>query len=65
MNSKMTTNSQLSTNEPKRKEKKTESKPKQTTRAGTESEKWTSHGLISVGRGKEGIGGNGTWKKHG
>ena len=32
-------------------------KTKQTTRAGTESEKWTSHGGISVGRGKGGIGG--------
>ena len=29
---------------------------KQTTRTGTESEKWTSHGGISVGRGKAGIG---------
>ena len=27
-------------------------KTKQTTRTGTESEKWTSHGGISVGRGK-------------
>ena len=51
----MTTNSQLSTNEPKRKTVKT--KTKQTTRTGTESEKWTSHGGISVGRGKGGIGG--------
>ena len=32
-------------------------KTKQTTRTGTESEKWTSHGGISVGRGKEGMGG--------
>ena len=32
-------------------------KTKQTTRTGTESEKWTSHGGISVGRGKEEIGG--------
>ena len=31
-------------------------KPKQT-RTGTESEKWTSHGEISVGREKGGIGG--------
>ena len=30
---------------------------KQTTRTRTESEKWTSHGGISVGRGKGGIGG--------
>ena len=52
MNSKMKTNSQLSTNEPKRKEKHKKQKTKQTTRTGTESEKWTSHGGISVGRGK-------------
>ena len=32
-------------------------KTKQTTRTGTKSEKWTSHGEISVGRGKGGIGG--------
>ena len=48
----MTTHSQLSTTEPKRKEKKKKIKTKQTTRTGTESEKWTSHGGISVGRGK-------------
>ena len=36
----MTTNSQLSTNEPKN---KTKQKQKQTTRTGTESEKLTSH----------------------
>ena len=57
MNSEMTTHSQLSTTEPKRKEKKRKTKIKQTTRTGTESEKWTSHGGISVGRGKGGIGG--------
>ena len=45
----MKTNSQLSTNEPKRKTAKT--KTKQTTRTGTESEKRTSHRGISVGRG--------------
>ena len=33
-------------------------KTKQTNRTGTESEKWTSHGGISVGRGKGGMGGN-------
>ena len=40
----MTTNSQLSTNEPKKiKERKTmKTKPKQTTITATESEKWTS-----------------------
>ena len=56
----MTTNSQLSTNEPK---KRKITKTKQTSRTGTESEKWTSHGEISVGRGKEGIEGKGTGKK--
>ena len=55
MNSKMTTNSQLSTSEPKRKTMKT--KTKQTIRIGTESEKWTSHVGFSVGRGKGGMGG--------
>ena len=50
----MTTNSRLSTNEPQRKETM-KTKTKQTTRTGTESEKWTSHGGISVGRGKGGI----------
>ena len=49
MNSKMTTNSQLLTNEPKRKTMKTKSK--QTTRTGTESQKWRSHGGLSVGSG--------------
>ena len=47
MNNKMTTNSQLWTNL-KQKQKQT----KQTTRTGTESEKWTSHGGISVGKGE-------------
>ena len=49
----MTTNSQLLTNEPKRRTMKT--KTKHTTRTGTESEKWTSHRGSSVGRGKGGI----------
>ena len=59
MNRKMTTNSQLSTTEPKKKKKKrktTKTKTKQTTRTGTESEKWALHGGILVGRGKGGIG---------
>ena len=48
MNSKMTTNSQLSTTEPKKqKQKQTE----QSTRIGTDSQKWRSHGELSVGRG--------------
>ena len=54
MNSKMTTDSQLSTNEPKKKRKTRKTKTKETTRTGTKSEKWTSHGKISVGRGKGG-----------
>ena len=32
--------------------KKKKTKTKQTIRRGTESEKWTSHGGISVGRGR-------------
>ena len=63
MNSKMTTNSQLSTTEPKKKPNK--NKNKQTTRTGTESEKWTSHGGFSVGKGRGRMGGKGTrYKKH-
>ena len=45
MNNKMTTNSQLSTTEPKK------TKPKQTTRTGTEPQKWRSHGGLSAERG--------------
>ena len=49
MNSKMTTSSQLSTIKPKiQKQKQT----KETTRTGTESQKWRSHGELSAGRGK-------------
>ena len=51
MNIKITTNSQLSTTEPK-KQKQTN----QTTRTGTESQKWRSHGGLSVGRQRERIG---------
>ena len=40
-----------------------ETKTEQTTRPGTESEKWTSHRGISVGRGKVGIGRQSTGKK--
>ena len=52
MNSKMTTNSQLLTIKPKQKQKQT----KERTRTGTESQKWRSHGGLSVGEweGKEG-----------
>ena len=44
MNSKMKLNSQLSKTEPKNKNKNI------TTRTGTESQKWRSHGGLSVGR---------------
>ena len=47
MNSKMTTNSQLSTTTYKQKQKQT----KQTTKTGTESQKWRSHGGLSMGCG--------------
>ena len=50
MNSKMTTNSQLSKTELK--ENMKQKLTRQTTRTGTESEKWTSHGGLSAGRGK-------------
>ena len=46
-----------------KKGKTMKTKTKQTTRTGTESEKWTSHGGLLVGRGKGGIGGKGTGKK--
>ena len=56
----MTTNSQLTTIEPK-KQKQT----RQTTRTGTESQKWRSHGRLSVGRRRGVNGGKGTGnKKH-
>ena len=48
MNSEMTTNSRLPTTEPKQTHKKTS---KQTTRTGTESQKWRSHGGILAGDG--------------
>ena len=38
-------------------------KTKQTTRTGIESEKWRSHGRISVGRGWGGMMGKGIGKK--
>ena len=52
----MTTNSQLSTTEPK---KKTKNKLSKTTRTGTESQKWRSHGRL-LGRGGEERRGKGT-----
>ena len=53
MNSKMITNSQLSTTEPK---KQIQKQTKQTTRTGTESQKWRSHGGLSAGRERGGMG---------
>ena len=47
MNNKMTTNSQLSTTEPKTKTKTKQTN--QTTRTGTESQKWRSHGGLLAG----------------
>ena len=47
MYSKMTTNSQLSTTKHKKQKQK---QTKQTTRTGTESQKWRSHGVLSLGR---------------
>ena len=61
MNSKMTTNLQLSTTEPKRKQKQKQTK--RTTRTETESQKWRSHGWLSVGRGDDTGKGTGN-KKH-
>ena len=59
MNSKMTTNSQLLTTEPKQKQNQT----KQTTRTGTESQKWRSHGGLSAGEWEGKRGGKGTENK--
>ena len=60
MNIKMTPNSQLSTSEPK-KQKET----KETSRTGTESQKWKSHGGLSMGNGSRENEGKGTGnKKH-
>ena len=50
----MTTNSQLLITKPKKKEQK---QTKQTTRTGTESQKWRSHGEFSVGRRRGRMGG--------
>ena len=59
----MTANSQLSTTGPKRKEEQKQTK--QTTRTGTESQKWRSHGGLSAGKGRGENGGKGTGnKKH-
>ena len=55
MNSKMTTNSQVSTIEPLKKKRQT----KQKARTGTESQKWRILGGSSVGRGAKRMGGKG------
>ena len=46
---------EVSTAEPK-KQNKTKQKTKETTRTGTESQKWRSHGVSSVGRERERMG---------
>ena len=58
MNSKMKTNSQISTTKPK-----TNKQTKQTTRTGRESQKWRSHGGLSVGEGEGENWGKGTGNK--
>ena len=55
----MTANLQLLTTTPKTKTKQT----KQTTRTGTESQKWRSHGGLSVGEGENGRKGTGNKKR--
>ena len=59
MNCKITTNLQLSIIEPKE-----EKQTKQTTRTGKESQKWRSHGGLSVGRGRREKGRKVTGNKH-
>ena len=48
MNTEMTTNSQVSTTECKKQELK-QKQTKQTSRTGTEPQKWRSHGGLSTG----------------
>ena len=57
----MTTNSQLLTTE--RKNKQTNKQTKQTTRTGTESQKWRSHEGLSTGEWEGERGGKGTENK--
>ena len=65
MNGKMTTNSQLSTTEPKTKQKQKQTKLKTKNRTRTESQKWRSHGGLSIGSKSGENGGKGTGnKKH-
>ena len=56
----MTTNSQLSATEPKTEKQK---QTKQTTRTGTEPQKWRSHRGLSVGEWAGERGGKGTENK--
>ena len=64
MNSKMI-NSQLSTTEPKKNTQKQKQKQtKQTTRAGTESQKWRSHEGLSTGGDNRGVGGGERRKRY-
>ena len=63
MNSKMATNSELSTIEPKKTKQK---QPKQITRTGTESQKWRSDRGLPVGTGSGGAVRRGIkWRKNG
>ena len=62
MNIKMTTNSQPSTTGSEKQRQK-QKRTKQTTRTGTESQKWRSHGGLSAGRGSGDNGGKGTGNK--
>ena len=55
----------LTISEPPKNRKSMKTKTKQTSRMGTESKKWTSHGGFSVGREMGGMGGEDTGnKKH-
>ena len=62
MNSKMTTNSQLLTTKLKKKYPK-QKQTKQTTRTGTEPQKWRSLGGLSTGKWEGERGGKGTENK--
>ena len=58
----MTTKSQLSTTKPKKNQKQKQTK--QTTRTGTDSQKWRSHRGLSVGTGRMGEKGTGNKKRN-
>ena len=58
MKCKMTTNSQLSTTEPKKKTQNETKQTTRTTRTGTQPEERRSHGGLSVGRGEGRMGKN-------